>query len=349
MIRRDKQKNRVEPYSAGPASAKAKAKQAPKAGNTSGSSTALPLNKAFGQHLLKNPGILDKIIEASELKQTDTALEIGPGTGNLTMKILPLVKKMVAIEVDTRMVAEVKKRAFNEGRLNFEVIQGEALRTQFPAFDVCVANLPYQISSSFTFKLLAHRPLFRAAVIMFQLEFAERLVATVGEKLYGRLALNVAIFSVCTRVCKVAKGSFTPPPKVDSMVVKFVPRKDPIAVDFGEWDGLLRIAFNRKHKQLHALFKQKWVVKLLQENYKTYCALKGLQNDHKSDFKEFMLSVLTEEKMAERRAISMQLEEYIQLLLAFHKRGIHFSSSNKSVSIEDLAEDMDEAMDDGDD
>merc|ERR1719324_1705991 len=213
MIRRDKHKNRVEPYSAGPASAKAKAKQPPKPGNTSGSSTALPLNKAFGQHLLKNPGILEKIIEASELKQTDTALEIGPGTGNLTMKILPLVKKMIAIEVDTRMVAEVKKRAFNEGRLNFEVIQGDALRTKFPVFDVCVANLPYQISSSFTFKLLAHRPLFRAAVIMFQLEFAERLVATVGEKLYGRLALNVAIFSVCTRVCKVAKGSFTPPPK----------------------------------------------------------------------------------------------------------------------------------------
>merc|ERR1719169_100452 len=151
---REKQKNRSEPYAPPAKAANAGKKPAkPSEDKSANFSNAVPLNKAFGQHLLRNPGILDKIIEASELKQSDTALEIGPGTGNLTMKILPLVKKMVAIEVDTRMVAEVKKRAFNEGRLNFEVIQGDALRTQFPAFDVCVANLPYQISSSFTFKL----------------------------------------------------------------------------------------------------------------------------------------------------------------------------------------------------
>merc|ERR1719453_2063144 len=81
------------------------------------------------------------------------------------MRMLPHVKKLVAIELDGRMVAEVRKRAHTEGRLNFEVIQGDALRTPFPKFDVCVANLPYQISSAFTFKVLAHRPLYRCAVL----------------------------------------------------------------------------------------------------------------------------------------------------------------------------------------
>jgi 18S rRNA (adenine1779-N6/adenine1780-N6)-dimethyltransferase len=303
------------------------------------------LNKAFGQHLLRNPGILDKIIEASELKTSDNALEIGPGTGNLTMKVLPLVKKLTAIEVDPRMLAEVKKRAFSEGRMNFEVKQGDALRTEFPPFDVCVANLPYQISSAFTFKLLAHRPLFRCAVIMFQYEFAERLVAQVGEQFYGRLALNVALFSVCTRVCKVAKGSFNPPPQVDSMVVKFVPRKDPINVDFAEWDGLLRICFNRKHKLLNANFKAKWVIKLLQENYKTYCALKGKKDELKGNFKDAVMSVLKESGLGEKRAISLMLEEYMQLLLAFHQKGMHFSSGSKTVKPEDM--DMDDG--EGDD
>merc|ERR1719253_1523401 len=231
--------------------------------------------------------------------------------------------------------------------MNFEVKQGDALRTEFPPFDMCVANLPYQISSAFTFKLLAHRPLFRCAVIMFQYEFAERLVAQVGEQFYGRLALNVALFSVCTRVCKVAKGSFNPPPQVDSMVVKFVPRKDPIAVDFGEWDGLLRIAFNRKHKMLNANFKQKWVVKLLGENYKTYCALKGIPMEHKNNLKEVIFLVLQETGFGQRRAITMLLEEYMQLLLAFHQKGIHFSSgTNKNVRLEDI--DMGEGDDDDD-
>ena len=78
----------------------------------------LPLNKAFGQHLLRNPGILDKILHAADIKQTDTVLEIGPGTGNLTMKLLPISKQVLAMEIDPRMSAEVKKRAFTAGRNN---------------------------------------------------------------------------------------------------------------------------------------------------------------------------------------------------------------------------------------
>merc|ERR1719422_1739207 len=234
---------------------------------------SLPTNKKHGQHLLKNPGVIDKIVTAADMKPSDTVFEIGPGTGNLTMKLLEAAKRVVAHEIDPRMAAEVRKRAQEAGRSNLEVQEIDVLRGKWPTFDVCAANLPYQISSPFTFRLLAHRPLFRCAILMFQKEFAERLIAPVGDKQYGRLAVNTRLFVKVSCVCKVSRGSFTPPPEVDSMVVKVVPRDPPIEVDFREWDGLMRICFGRKRKTLRAAFATKSVCATLEENYKTWCAL----------------------------------------------------------------------------
>eukprot|EP01066_Platyproteum_vivax_P000469 Platyproteum_vivax@DN10519_c0_g1_i1.p1 len=208
----------------------------------------IQLEKKYGQHLLKNPGITNTIVEAANIKSSDTVLEIGPGTGNLTVRVLPLAKKVVAIDVDARMVSEVKKRAISLGYNNLEAKEGDALRAEFPRFEVAVANLPYQISSSFLFRLLAHRPMWRCAVLMFQLEYAERLLAQPGDKVYSRLSVNTQLFVNVQKVCKVAAGSFSPPPKVDSMVVRLVPKVPPPTVDFREWDGLMRICFNRKRK-----------------------------------------------------------------------------------------------------
>ena len=114
-------------------------------------------------------------------------MKVGPGTGNLTVRLLEQAKKVVAVEFDRRMVREVLKRVEGCPReKNLQVIQGDILKVDVPYFDVCVANLPYQISSPFLFKMLSHRPLFRCAVIMFQLEFAQRLTAKPGDELYCR-------------------------------------------------------------------------------------------------------------------------------------------------------------------
>merc|ERR1719456_792487 len=212
-----------------------------------------------------------------------------------------------------------------EGRTNLEVREGDVLRTEWPAFDVCTANLPYQISSPFTFRLLAHRPMFRCAVLMFQKEFAERLVAEPGEKLYGRLAINTRLFVKVTRVCKVARGSFTPPPQVDSMVVKMVPRDPPIEVNFREWDGMMRICFLRKRKVLASSFKVNSVLSTLESNYKTWCALTSTKPTT-TPFKEYVLETLTETGLSDKRAITQDLDAYFSLLLAFNKRGIHFAN-----------------------
>lgn len=135
-------------------------------------------DKSRGQHFLKNPLVVTSIVEKSALRSTDTVLEIGPGTGNMTVKLLEAAKKVIAVEVDPRMVAEVQKRVQETSHASkLQILFGDILKTELPYFDVCVANVPYNISSAIVFKLLVHRPIFRCAVIMFQEEFALRLSA----------------------------------------------------------------------------------------------------------------------------------------------------------------------------
>ncbi len=146
----------------------------------------------------------------------------------------------MAIEYDTRMVREVLKRV--EGTSDerkLKVIQGDAIKTRFPFFDVCVANVPYQISSALVFKLLSHRPMFRCAVMMFQEEFALRLTARPGEALYCRLSVNCQLLAKVDQLMKVGRNNFRPPPKVESRVVRIELRNPPPPVNFTEWDGMV--------------------------------------------------------------------------------------------------------------
>ncbi|XP_010268006.1 PREDICTED: ribosomal RNA small subunit methyltransferase-like [Nelumbo nucifera] len=252
----------------------------------------IPFHKSKGQHILKNPLIVDTIVQKSGIKNTDVILEIGPGTGNLTKKLLEVGKKVIAIELDARMVLELQRRFQGTPFSNrLTVIQGDVLKCDLPYFDICVANIPYQISSPLTFKLLSHRPAFRCAVIMFQREFAMRLVAQPGDNLYCRLSVNTQLLARVNHLLKVGKNNFRPPPKVDSSVVRIEPRKPLPPVNFKEWDGLVRICFNRKNKTLGSIFRQKTVLSLLEKNYRTLQALQQLQRGHSEDT-EMDVSVL---------------------------------------------------------
>lgn len=119
-------------------------------------------NTNIGQHILKNPLIIQSMVEKAALRSTDVVLEVGPGTGNMTVKMLDKVKKVVACEIDTRMVAELQKRVMGTpAQSKLQIMVGDVLKMDLPFFDLCVANIPYQISSPLVFKLLLHRPLFR--------------------------------------------------------------------------------------------------------------------------------------------------------------------------------------------
>lgn len=233
-------------------------------------------NKDFGQHILKNPLVITSMLEKSALRPTDVVLEIGPGTGNMTVKILEKVKKVVACEIDPRLVAELQKRVQGTPHQSkLQILIGDALKSEFPFFDICIANVPYQISSPLVFKLLLHRPIFRCAVLMFQREFAQRLVAKPGDKLYCRLSVNTQLLARVDMLMKVGKNNFKPPPKVESSVVRIEPRNPPPQINFTEWDGLTRIAFTRKNKTLAAAFKQSSVLQTLENNYKLQASLKN--------------------------------------------------------------------------
>jgi 18S rRNA (adenine1779-N6/adenine1780-N6)-dimethyltransferase len=324
----------------------------------------IQFHKSKGQHILKNPMLVDSIIKKSGINGTDIVLEIGPGTGNLTKKLLEAGKSVIAVELDPRMVLELQRRFQGTPYSNrLKVIQGDVLKCDLPYFDICVANIPYQISSPLTFKLLAHRPLFRCAVIMFQREFAMRLVAQPGDTLYCRLSVNTQLLSRVSHLLKVGRNNFRPPPKVDSSVVRIEPRKPLPPVNFKEWDGLVRICFNRKNKTLGSIFRQKSVLAVLEKNYKTLKALNisgevavddvaalaaaaeeelpesmevneemEVDDDAEekesvkgSEFKEMIIGVLKQGKFEDKRSSKLAQADFMHLLSLFNKCGIHFS------------------------
>eukprot|EP01017_Pseudomicrothorax_dubius_P036718 TRINITY_DN5284_c0_g1_i2.p1 TRINITY_DN5284_c0_g1~~TRINITY_DN5284_c0_g1_i2.p1 ORF type:complete len:338 (-),score=103.46 TRINITY_DN5284_c0_g1_i2:122-1135(-) len=326
--------------------------------------TSMVMNKTIGQHILTNPVILQMIVQKSGLRNTDTILEIGPGTGNLTQLLLEAGKKVVAVELDPRMVAELKKRFHSAlATQRLLLIHGDFLKVELPYFDVCVANVPYQISSPLVFKLLAHRPIFRAATLMFQREFALRLVAKPSNDLYCRLSANVQLLAKVDHIMKVSRHNFKPPPRVESSIVRIEPHNPPPPINYVEWDGLLRLAFLRKNKTLAAIFKQKSVFSILEENYRAFKALGpggvwaaangvqmgdetgalemedageeqkqdnvegGMEEETKGEakiLKDKIAAALKESGLSDKRAIKMDLDDFFKLLAMFNELGIHF-------------------------
>jgi len=240
----------------------------------------------------------------------------------------------VAIEYDTRMVREVLKRVEGtSSERKLKVIQGDAIKTRFPFFDVCVANVPYQISSALVFKLLSHRPMFRCAVMMFQEEFALRLTARPGEALYCRLSVNCQLLAKVDQLMKVGRNNFRPPPKVESRVVRIELRNPPPPVNFTEWDGMIRLLFNRKNKTLRSVLLTKPTIKMLNENMRTQRALNNSNNNNMADddeekekgADEIIEEVVAMEQWKDKRANKLDLDDFLALLAEFNKRGVHFA------------------------
>ncbi|KAK1216737.1 Dimethyladenosine transferase [Marasmius sp. AFHP31] len=280
----------------------------------------------FGQHILKNPSVAQTIVEKANLKPTDVVLEVGPGTGNLTVRILEQAKHVTAVEMDPRMAAELTKRVQGKPeQKKLDIIIGDFIKSTLPFFDVCISNTPYQISSPLIFKLLSHRPLPRLCILMFQREFALRLVAKPNTELWSRLSANVQLYAKVDYLMAVNKNSFRPPPKVESSVVRIAPRDPPPPVRFEEFDGLGRVVFNRRNKTLHGNFGAKGVVPMLEKNYRTWCSETNRMVEDELNMAEKIEKVLDETGNTENRAAKMDVDDLLKLLSAFHDAGIHFA------------------------
>ena len=180
------------------------------------------LNKNLGQNYLIDDFKRKKIIEYAKLTKEDTVLEIGPGIGTLTIELAKRAKKVIAIEQDTTIFNILHNRLEKEGIDNVELINGDAVKVDFPKFNKIVSNLPYQISSPISFKFLKHD--FELAVLMYQKEFADRMNGKVGTKQYSRLSAMLYFKADVKFLTKVSPESFIPSPKVDSSVVELKPK-----------------------------------------------------------------------------------------------------------------------------
>ncbi|KAM0678296.1 hypothetical protein BDAP_001009 [Binucleata daphniae] len=210
-------------------------------------------HKKLGQHILTSQQIIQTIVTKSKIKPTDTILEIGPGTGALTLPILQKCKKLICIEKDTRLASELVKKVQHANMSHkFELIIGDAITVPFPHFDMCISNTPYQISSPLVFKLLQYKH--KASVLMFQREFADRMIARPGMKEYCRLSIAVQMKAKVENIIKVGRKCFVPVPNVDSSVVRIEPIKDS-GINMKEFDAMLKICFMRKNRTLQAIFR----------------------------------------------------------------------------------------------
>lgn len=222
------------------------------------------LKKSLGQHVLKNPGIVSVLVERARIRPGDTVLEVGPGSGNLTLALLNKAKSVIAIEKDKKIATDLLKRV-GAKKQKLKLVIGDAVTTTFPPFDLCVSNTPYQISSPLTFKLLQHK--FKACVLMFQREFAMRLCASPGDSFFCRLSVSVQVRANVQHVMKVSRKSFRPPPKVDSSVVRIELKRVQPGIDLCEFDGMVKICFSRKNKTIGAIFKGSTVRNYLFSNW----------------------------------------------------------------------------------
>lgn len=199
------------------------------------------------QHFLVDPSAVARIVAAYPVEGR-SVLEIGPGRGILTAALLGAGATVSAIEYDRVLVEHLEARFAEEvaaGRL--ALFQGDAARCPWPGFELMVANLPYSISSPVVFRLIASP--YEAAVLMFQREFAERMRAPIGTPDCGRLSVMVQTWARVEACLVLPPAAFSPPPAVDSMVVRITPRSPifPIA-DARIYADVVRVLFMQRRK-----------------------------------------------------------------------------------------------------
>ena len=202
------------------------------------------------QHFLVDDRVLDRL-SGYLPPETDTThiLEVGGGTGALTDRLLDVADRVTVVERDRALatfLTEEFDEAIEAGRLT--VLEGDALEVDLPAFTASVSNLPYGISSEVAFRLL---PTGRPLVLMFQKEFAERMAAEPGSDEYGRLSVTAGHYAEIEVVETVPPEAFSPPPAVESAVVRATPRDPEYAVPDDEaFMAIVRAVFTQRRKTM---------------------------------------------------------------------------------------------------
>jgi 16S rRNA (adenine1518-N6/adenine1519-N6)-dimethyltransferase len=216
--------------------------------------------KALGQNFLVDPRVQQRIVDAGKITGDDVVVEIGAGLGALTARLGEVAKQVIAIDRDAHLVDVL--RAELDGRSNIELVLGDALEFDFRQAAqkagrslVVIGNLPYVVTSPLLFSILeagAGGGVVDRAVLMVQKEFAQRMLAPPGGRVYGRLSVMAQQAAEAEILFHVGPGAFLPAPAVTSSVLRLRPREQPLAqLDApGVFDRVVREAFGTRRKML---------------------------------------------------------------------------------------------------
>ena len=221
--------------------------------------------KRFGQNFLKDPAVLDAIIDAIAPRPEDIMVEIGPGMGAMTERLLPHLKRMDAVELDRDLASFLKKK-FKDTPLTIH--QGDALAFDFQSLQPAlgqkiriVGNLPYNISTPLLFHLMTFADHVRDQHFMLQKEVVERMAAGHGSKAYGRLSIMLQWRYDIDMLFTVPPTAFSPAPKVDSAIVRMIPKTSPVPCNPENLSKVVTQAFSQRRKiirnNLAPLFSEK--------------------------------------------------------------------------------------------
>jgi 16S rRNA (adenine1518-N6/adenine1519-N6)-dimethyltransferase len=205
--------------------------------------------KRFGQHFLSDGGIIDAIVDAIQPLPGQAMLEIGPGLAALTQPLVERLGHLTVIELDRDLAVRLRLHK------QLSVIESDVLKVNFselaPAKKIrVVGNLPYNISTPILFHLLNHAAVIEDQHFMLQKEVIDRMVASPSTSDYGRLSVMLQWRYDMENVLFVPPESFDPPPRVDSAVVRMIPRADPAPVDFQLLEKMVQVAFSQRRKLL---------------------------------------------------------------------------------------------------
>jgi 16S rRNA (adenine1518-N6/adenine1519-N6)-dimethyltransferase len=220
-----------------------------------------PIRKSLGQHFLNDRRILERIADALDVNGEETLIEIGPGRGSLTDVLAPRVRRLILIEYDRALAALLREKYGT--RPAVEVIEADVLTVDLGKVAAgpyrLVGNVPYYITTPILFHAL-NPPRPDVAVYLVQREVADRISASPGSKEYGALSVNVQAMATTKTLFRVAPGSFHPPPKVESAVVRITPRAESVVAP-AEEDAFRRFvidAFSMRRKQIQRIIRALW-------------------------------------------------------------------------------------------
>ena len=213
-------------------------------------------DKSLGQNFLIDSEVLEKIVNSSEINEKDLVIEIGPGLGTLTNELLEKAGKVIAVELDKRMIKILKDRFIQYS--NFELINDDILKVnlkdiirnnQYESVKI-VANLPYYITTPIIMKLLEEKLPIKSTTVMVQKEVADRIISIPGDKECGAITYSVFYYSTGNKIIDVPKDSFIPAPEVNTCVIKLnIRREPPVKVnDEQKFFKLIKVAFMQRRK-----------------------------------------------------------------------------------------------------